>query len=284
METPLVGDSRPRVIPTRRFYKMSGSGNDFVMFDVRTEPDAAWLDPYAIRAMCARATGIGADGVVLLQASVVAEFRMAYYNSDGSRAAMCGNAALCTTRLAVELGAARPEGMCFETDSGLVSSRMRGMVPEVDLPPVTEFRDDAGIPLMPGELQMGFALVGVPHLVVRCEQVETVDVVARGRPLRHHSSLAAGANVNFISATADGVWAMRTYERGVEGETLACGSGAIACGLALCRWGHSGLETRLLTRARRPVTVRLERDGPGYLPTLAGEGRLVFAGETLDLG
>lgn len=263
----------------RAFYKMSGSGNDFVVFDVRTEPAGALETPEAMRELCARGTGVGADGVVFIGPPVAgADFRMRYFNSDGSPAAMCGNAALCVTALAARIGAGAPAGMTFASDDGTLSSRIVDGLPEVDLQAVREVRPDAGIALAPGERRIGFALAGVPHLVVLCDDATVVDVVARGRPLRMHPSNPQGANVNFVSRRRDG-WTVRTYERGVEGETLACGTGAIATAVLLTEWGESqGPETPLETRSGRRLTVRLRRSAEGWKPTLRGEGRLVFEG------
>lgn len=269
----------------RRFFKMSGSGNDFVVFDAREEPAGALEDPDVMRALCARGTGVGADGVVFVEPASTgdADFQMRYFNSDGSRGAMCGNAALCVTRLASDLGAGARSGMRFRTDSGVLTARIVGALPEVDLPAVSDVRPELGIELVAGERRMGYVVAGVPHVTVLCDDVQSVDVIERGRALRTHPSLRAdGANVNFVARQAEGGWGIRTYERGVEGETLACGTGAIATAILLAVWGESRLETTLTPRSGRPITVRLRRDGTVWYPTLRGEGRLVFTGELAD--
>jgi len=271
----------------RRFWKMSGSGNDFVVFDSRVsgaEPDPLER-PDAIQTLSARGTGVGADGVVFVATGgrPGASLAMRYYNSDGSRGAFCGNATLCVARLAHELGVAPKAGFALETDSGLVPARMGPNGPEIDLPAVTESLIEAGeLALEPGERRIGFALVGVPHLVVRCDDVDQAPVHARGRALRYSDYRADGANVNFVSKRG-GEWLIRTYERGVEGETLACGSGAIASAILLARWNESGNSTSLKTRSGLVLTVRLEREGESWKPTLAGEGRIVFTGEIDEL-
>ena len=266
----------------RAFYKLCGSGNDFVFFDARQEPAGELGRPGAIARLCARATGVGADGVVFVERSDVAAVRMAYYNSYGSRASLCGNATLCTSRLAVVLGAADPTGFVIETDAGLVHAQLTGEDPEIELQPVRQVAAAAGIDTADGERRIGFALAGVPHLVVEVPDAEAVDLVARGRSLRHHGTLEFGANVNFVSPTPAG-WRMRTYERGVEGETLACGTGAVACAAVLAAWGASGAETVLQTSSGRPLRVRApESEDRG--PRLAGEGRIVFQGTLGDLG
>jgi diaminopimelate epimerase len=261
----------------REFFKMSGSGNDFVVFDARDEPAGALEDPEHVGSLCARGTGVGADGVVFLESSRSADFRMRYFNRDGSLASLCGNAALCVTRLAAELGAAKAAGMTFESDAGVIRARMRDGAPEIDLQPVTVVAEEFRVDLVPGEKRIGFALAGVPHLVVLCEDVELADVGSRGRQLRHHPSLTDGANVNFVSARHSG-WRMRTFERGVEGETLACGTGAVAAAILLSSWGLGGPEVRVHTRSERVLTVRLARGESEWKPSLSGEGRIVFRG------
>jgi diaminopimelate epimerase len=270
------------VIPAGRdFYKMSGSGNDFVMVDARTEPRGRLDRPDVIQAICARGTGVGADGIVFLERSERADVRLTYLNADGSLADFCGNATLCTTRLAVELGIGAAGGLSIETDSGIVAARLRDERPEIDLQPVSDVRAEAtGIPLEVGEERIGFALVGVPHLVIQCRDVSTVDLVGRGRPLRRHPSLEAGANVNFVSPSEGGRWRYRTYERGVEAETLACGSGAVATAILLSTWGAAkGSPVEIETRSRRLLSVFYTRHTNGsWKPTLSGEGRIVYRG------
>ena len=272
------------MVTGRRFFKMSGSGNDFAVFDAREQPAGDLERPEFVRRICARGTGVGADGVVLIERPSIdaADFRMRYFNSDGSRADMCGNAALCVTRLAAELGAGPAAGMRIQSDVGVLRARVGRDGPEVELQPVAEVRPDAGVELGAGERRIGFALAGVPHLVVLCDSADAVDVVGRGRPLRRHSSLPQGANVNFVSAAGDGRWRMRTYERGVEGETLACGTGAIATAVLLQTWGLSGLESTLATSSGRLATVQLAREDVAWRPTLRGEGRVVYRGELVE--
>ena len=266
------------------FWKMSGSGNDFVFFDARAGVPDGLRDAEAVQAICARATGIGADGIVFLERGSTGEeaFRITYLNADGSRASLCGNASLCSVRLAAELGAVGKAEFAFGTDAGVLGARLRGELPEIDLQPVTEVRPDAGIPLEAGERRMGFALAGVPHLTVLVDDLERADVVGRGRPLRRHRSLSHGANVNFVAKGVDG-WAIRTYERGVEGETLACGTGAVASAVLLTTWGEAAGEVALRTRSGRELRVRLRREGAVWRPSLSGEGRIVFSGSIGEL-
>jgi diaminopimelate epimerase len=216
----------------------------------------------------------------------VADFRMTYLNSDGSPADLCGNASLCSTRLASELGildAATGTEFRMETDAGILGVRLLEESPEVDLQPVSDVRARLPFRLESGERWIGFALAGVPHLVVRVDDVSTVDVVGRGRPLRHDATLPDGANVNFVSPDASGGWRIRTYERGVEGETLACGTGAVATAILLAESGETGDRVVLTTRSSRLLKVRLQRSNDGWHPSLAGEARIVFQGRFGEL-
>jgi diaminopimelate epimerase len=282
------------MIPVGRpFHKMSGSGNDFVMVDARTEPPGWLAEPQNVQRVCARATGVGADGIVFLEPSSVAAVRLNYLNADGSPADLCGNATLCTTRLAVELGMADSAGFNIETPSGIVRARLTSKLPTIDLQPVTDVRDVAqGIETQRGERRVGFAMVGVPHIVILCEDVATVDVVGRGRPLRHHPTMPRGANVNFVAPGAKGRWRMRTYERGVETETLACGSGSVATAILLSIWGEVSSPAQgtgpaapieIETSSGRLLRVGLVRQAEAWMPTLSGEARVVFQGLLAEL-
>ena len=267
------------------FTKMTGSGNDFVVFDARQVDGSIVTRPEVIRAICNRHNGIGADGIVLLEAKPDgADARIHYFNSDGSAADLCGNATLCATAMAVVLDLGQADALTLWTDAGLIHSRILQGTPEIDLEVVTNIAPIADIALGSREDRIGFALAGVPHLVVLCGNVETVDLLVRGAELRRHPSLgSAGANVNFVAPLGDGAWRYRTFERGVEGETLACGTGAIAAGILLQTWGLANTPITLWTSSGRRVVVTLRRE-PGHAlafrPSLRGEGRVVFHGIT----
>ena len=280
------------------FTKMTGSGNDFVFFDGRSVDLSDVTSPEIIRAICNRHNGIGADGVVVLQPGAISasavpgepvDAHIHYFNSDGTPADLCGNATLCSTAMAEALGLAAAQGMALGTPAGRITSRLSDGLPEIDLPLVTRIDPAIALPLVPGEHRIGYLLVGIPHVVIVCDDVEQVDVAGRGPGLRYHPSLgSAGANVNWVSAQPDGSWRYRTYERGVEGETQACGTGAVGTAILLCEWGLTAPPVRLITTSGRPVTVTLTRsvDGPlsQWRPSLRGEGRIVFRGQIGDLG
>ena len=265
-------------------YKMTGSGNDFVMIDGRTSSPEAWT-PSDIQAVCARGTGLGADGLVFVAPGAHPDaIRMIYFNSDGSRAALCGNAALCTTRLAGHIGLANGHAMHLETDAGRYEVRTAGADgrPELHLAPVAAPAAVPGLRLQAGEERAALSVVGVPHLVVLVADVDQVDVAGRGRVLRSDSALGAeGANVNFVSpGNGPSDWRIRTYERGVEAETLACGTGAVAAGCTLDLWGLTPLPVALWTRSGCPLGVRAKRGAAGAYDDvwLVGEAKMVFRG------
>jgi diaminopimelate epimerase len=294
------------------FYKLTGSGNDFVFFDTRDWPASGdRLDPdgqplydtsvfysvKGIQTLCARGTGVGADGVVffdarpsLLTRTGNADVGIRYVNSDGSPA-FCGNATLCTVRLAEYLGLVSAGGLRIATDAGVLSARLVGDVPEVDLGPVDRVTRAPPIDRASNESRVGYAVVGVPHLVVMVDDVDRVllgkDGSGRGGTLRSDPWTGdAGANVNFFSPKpkAAGQWIMRTYERGVEGETLACGSGAVAVAALLVSWDLApNMPIRVWTRSGAPLDVTISRHGESLHAALRGEGRLLFRGDLVDL-
>jgi len=267
----------------REFWKMSGSGNDFVFFNAMHVAAGDLATPARIGQLCERRTGIGADGVVFLERHDVHAFSMRYFNRDGSLAEMCGNAALCSTRLARELGIVEQGEFTFQTVSGPVTGRFQDGTPQIDMVPVTQLAATFETPRLPGEQRIGFARVGVPHLVVLVPDVELVDVYHRGSELRHLASLRDGANANFVSKSVDGRWSIRTYERGVEEETLACGTGSVASAALLTAWGLERGRVVLTTRSGCDLIASVAHEPEQGTPMLAGEGRIVFSGRLGEL-
>ena len=264
------------------FYKMSGSGNDFVFFDLSDGSAKPLENPDLIRAISARGTGVGADGVVFLEPGSDDRFTIRYYNSDGSLGELCGNATLCAVRLANEIGIVSNPELKIKTDSGIVHARMADGLPEIDLAPVSEVQLQVpAIPRLDRESAMGFARAGVPHIVIIDQDVETAEILGRGSKIRRDPSLRDGANVNFVTRTPSG-WKIRTYERGVEGETLACGTGAVATGILLTEWGQSSSPVELTTRSNRKLQVTVRKENGSWKPSLRGPGDIVFVGELRD--
>jgi diaminopimelate epimerase len=265
------------------FYKMTGSGNDFVFLDGRTSNASDWSIE-DIAAICDRRTGVGGDGLVVATPEGDDGVRMVYFNADGSRAGMCGNAALCTTRLAARIGIAPGTGMQLHSDTGILRTRCVGpgwgaelLLPDFGLP------EPVDLPLRTGERWMALCTVGVPHLVIEVEELARVDVVRRGRELRFDPAFAPGGlNVNFIGPDArsgEAQWGLRTYERGVEDETLACGTGTVGAAFALASRKIDDLPVRIASWGGNVYSVAGQIEGDrAHEPWLCGEGRLVFEG------
>jgi diaminopimelate epimerase len=269
------------------FYKMSGSGNDFVVFDSIEAPLPEEISHEMIVAICNRRNGIGADGVVVIGNGASVSATVSYFNADGSRGELCGNATLCSTALCVSLGYAPSTSVTLQTDDGIVEGTVDGE-PSIRLRPVRDVASDwRPAELQPAERRTGFARVGVPHVVILVDEVSDVDVGRRGAVVRRDPSLGAGgANANFVAEGRDGRWRMRTFERGVEAETLACGTGAVATAALLADWGLADPNQPVLleTRSGRALTVSFAVDSTGRLaPTLRGEGRMVFSGRIGEL-
>ena len=270
-----------------RFYKMTGSGNDFVMLDGREHLPDQWPGT-RMQEVCDRRTGVGADGVVFVFPEGEAAARMIYFNADGSRAGMCGNAALCSTRLAARLGLAPETGMLLHTDTGVLKTRCVGPGWAAELQLVDfALPDPVGLALRPGEGWMVHCVVGVPHLIVLVDDLASVDVASRGRALREDAMFAPGGlNVNFVGRAAPGSeadWRLRTYERGVEAETLACGTGTVGAAFALAARGLAELPVRIQSWGGNVFSVAGRLDGAWVRePWLCGEGRLVFEGQLAD--
>jgi diaminopimelate epimerase len=281
MAATVVGHKAESLMASgRRFYKMSGSGNDFVFFDLEDGDPGNLETADEIRRICARGTGVGADGVVFFARTRPDAIAITYYNSDGSGGELCGNATLCSVRLAELLGGSCTDGVVVTTDAGQVEARLVEGLPEIDLEAVTQVTTDfSEIPPEGSESRIGYALVGVPHIVVEVPDVAGIDVIRRGSRIRRDRSLPVGANVNFLASCADGRWMIRTYERGVEGETLACGTGAVASAILLTAWGKASSPVRLVTKSGRTLVVGLTQAGEEWRPSLRGSADLIFVGE-----
>lgn len=270
--------------PGTVFYKMSGSGNDFLMFDGRYAHREDFT-PKAVQAICDRRQGAGADGVIVLdpEAPQGANFTFRFWNSDGSDGPMCGNGALCATRLAALLELAPASGeVVFATPAGLHRGRVGPgeARPTIYLPDCELPKPAKGIKLAGGEKSAHLANPSVPHLVLMVDDVGSVPLESRGALLRKDPATGeAGANVNWVAPAKGGGFRMRTFERGVEGETLACGTGAVASALVLAVLGAAKPPVRLWTTSGLPLDVGFVPNGSKATAlTLTGEGRLVFRG------
>jgi diaminopimelate epimerase len=262
------------------FLKMQGAGNDFVVIDRRDGRELSEDLAGLVARLCDRRRGIGADGVLLLERDPELDFAMSYYNADGRRAEYCGNGARCLARRALDLGLGVGGTVRFRTDAGVQTASRSADARGIELhfghvgPPTPWGPLEAA-----GRLFRGRRVVaGVPHLVVDVERVEWVPVPEWGTALRHHQQFApAGTNVDFVARLGPSRLAMRTYERGVEAETLACGSGAIASSICALADGADS-PVAVVTAGGDELQVTAIRDGAGWDVRLAGGAEIAFEG------
>jgi diaminopimelate epimerase len=251
------------------FTKMDGAGNDFVM--IRDADASLRASPAWIRRLCDRKRGIGADGVILVRPERGVDFRMVYFNSDGGEAEMCGNGARCASIFAASLGLGRRAGdevaLSFVARPGKMSARVRGSRAAVSMTDARGLEKAVSIAVPGGSETVHLINSGVPHAVIVVSAPAALDggeIEKRGRAVRYHEKFApAGVNANFAGLTPDGRVAIRTYERGVEGETLACGTGAVASAVVLAHLGLAGSPVELLALGGDLLTVSFDRTADG---------------------
>ena len=264
------------------FWKMSGSGNDFVVMDNRDKAFSS--KPELIAKICDRHEGVGADGMLLLEQSKKASFRMAYFNSDGSRASMCGNGARCMAFFAKEQHVVRSH-FSFETDAGIINAAIDENIVKIQLSDAHSYVPSMKVKVKGKTYPVAFLNTGVPHAVVFVKNIEKLDVRTLGREFRFHSAFGkAGTNVNFVQKLDHQTLRVRTYERGVEDETLACGTGVSASAIVSALKGLVSLPALCKTTGGDILEVNFERQEsdaskPATQVTLCGPVRVTFKGE-----
>lgn len=261
------------------FTKMNGAGNDFILVDNRAGEFR--LTPGQVAALCHRQRGVGADGIMLLIPCVSerADWAWDFYNSDGSRAEMCGNGARCFARFVQRLTGV-PGPMTFETVAGVVTATFEGERVTVGLTPPHDLRLDQRIEANGQALVVDSLNTGVPHAVVFVPDADRAMVEPLGAALRYHPHFAPkGTNVNFVQVLAPGTIRVRTYERGVEGETLACGTGVTASALIAARRHGYGSPVQVRVQGGDTLEVRFEPQGDEFREVrLTGPADFVFEG------
>ena len=261
-----------------RFTKMNGAGNDFILIDNRGgEID---LDRSQIAHLCNRHRGIGADGVLLLELSANrADFRMRYFNADGGEAEMCGNGARCFARFANRVAGANGK-ISFDTQAGVISAELASNLVKLRMTEPTDLRLNVKLPVANENKTVHFINSGVPHVVIPVAEIDNVDVRLEGAAIRNHKMfLPNGANVNFIEKREPNKIAIRTYERGVENETLACGTGIVASALIFAATENTSGPIHVIARGGDELQVGFERVEGGFLNvTLTGPAEFVFEG------
>ncbi|MFH7320030.1 diaminopimelate epimerase [Desulfurivibrio sp. D14AmB] len=263
------------------FTKMSGAGNDFILLDHRRPlfTDTAAAQRFA-KAVCERKFAVGADGLILIEDSEQADFRWQFFNADGSLAEMCGNGARCAARFAHERGIA-PARMTFLTLAGMIEAEVAGSAVLLTMTPPGAGRLNQRLAGPDGrELTVHSLNTGVPHAVIFSEEIEGVPVREWGRHFRFHPHFApAGTNVNFVGLGEKNRLKVRTYERGVEDETLACGTGAVASALVAARLGLASSPTRITTSGREELVIHYRLEGEEFRQVrLEGPADFIYEG------
>jgi diaminopimelate epimerase len=261
------------------FYKMSGSGNDFIIIDNRDLLlDVGDLPTFA-RRVCARKISVGADGLLLIEPSAVADFKWRFFNSDGSVAEMCGNASRCVARWAY-LNGVTDTKLSFETLAGIIDAEVFEDTVKVRLTDPSLLKQNVSLVLEGGECGLDWIDTGVPHAVCFVESVEAYDVVVTGRQIRRHEFFQPkGTNANFAGVQDRHQMKVRTYERGVEDETLACGTGVVAGVLAAA--GRNLVDSPVDVTVQSGEILRVyftRRDGVFTEIYLEGKVKIVYQG------
>ena len=266
---------------TLPFVKMSGAGNDFVVIDNRSMVHA--LTREQIARLCDRHFGIGADGLLAVEPADQpdADFRMRYYNADGGEAEMCGNGARCFARFVHPLRRANAEQSRFLTPAGLIVGEYVGDEVRINMTAPTETKLRQRADFGWGEIEYHFMNTGVPHVVIYVPDAQRAEVITHGRAIRHSTIFPRGTNVNFVQlADPGGMLIIRTYERGVEDETLACGTGVVAAALLTHLVHRLALPLCLKVRGGDVLTVDARAEGDAFHNvTLTGPATEVFSGE-----
>ena len=262
------------------FWKMHGAGNDFILIDDREQkfPDQ---DHDLIHKIATPKYGIGSEGVILIQPSESADFRMRFYNPDGSEVEMCGNGARCVARLAHEIGVA-PASMKFDTVAGVIAAEILSEDQvQLTMTRPKDLRLNVELVLQEQTFPYHFVNSGVPHVVIEMQDLANQDIHSLGAAIRYHDAFQPnGTNVNFIEVTGPDRLNVRTYERGVEAETLACGTGMVACGLIAGSLGKVSTPVKITCASGDVLEVNYiaNQDSMDNV-TLTGPAVHVFKGE-----
>jgi diaminopimelate epimerase len=265
------------------FSKMNGAGNDFVLIDNRARKIKC--GPEQVVRICDRHRGVGADGLILLipASSAKADWAWEFFNSDGSTGEMCGNGARCFARfVSKKTGLARD--FTFETKAGIISARFHGELVTVNLTAPTELSLNQQLVLRDGKQPMHLVNTGVPHAVLFVPDADKAMIMQLGPEIRRHPHFGTkGTNVNFVQLLRPGHIRVRTYERGVEGETLACGTGVTASALISSRVHRFGSPVRVQVQGGDELEVSFRKSNGGYSDVcLTGPADFVFDG-TIEL-
>jgi diaminopimelate epimerase len=241
------------------FSKLTAAGNDFVLIDNRENIILKKDYQYFAKKLCDRKYSIGADGLIFIEKSTCKDFKMKYFNSDGSHASMCGNGGRSVAKFAYDLCIANAK-MVFETDAGVISAEiLHNDRVRLNLYDPKDLRQNIKIDINGKEFDADFIDTGVPHVVIFVSDIEKIDVFKYGREIRYNKTfLPDGTNVNFVEILENNTIFVRTYERGIEGETLACGTGITASGIISVLKGFRKSPVDIIARGGDKLSVSLK--------------------------
>ncbi|MDZ4163658.1 MAG: diaminopimelate epimerase [Smithellaceae bacterium] len=265
------------------FYKMSGSGNDFIIIDHR-DRRLDDLDIVAlVKKICRRAVSVGADGLILIEESTQADFQWRFFNADGSEVEMCGNGGRCAARFAYLKGIAG-ENMSFVTRAGIIDATVNGSRVKIRLTDPKNLALNLKTELLGESYLLHSINTGVPHVVSYHEDLEHTDVFRLGREIRYHAAWQpAGTNANFVKVLGRHRLQVRTYERGVEDETLACGTGDVASALISASLELVESPVEVIVRSGESLNIYFERNREDFHKVyLEGSAQVVYEGRLWD--
>ena len=265
------------------FYKMTRSGNDFIIIDNRQKIVDSNNCKTLVRAACRRKYSVGADGLILIENDSQVDFKWRFFNADGSEAEMCGNGGRCAARFAVLNNIVKEYKMAFRTIAGVIHAETSGERVKLEMTSPSDLELNLSLSLKNGPLQVNFINTGVPHTVVfvgDSDELSEYDVFSVGRKLRYDERFQpSGTNANFVAVSGDHEIEIRTYERGVEDETLACGTGSIASAILSAVKKSVVPPVRVTTRSGEILTVHFTRDGNNFTNVfLEGDAKVVYEG------
>jgi diaminopimelate epimerase len=262
------------------FWKMNGSGNDFILIDNRNGQIKDEEMGRLVERACRRRESVGADGVIFVTRSEKYDFGWHYLNADGGEVEMCGNGGRCVARFAFLKGIAGRK-MTFENVAGLVSAEVDGRTVKVLMPKPNGLQLDIDLEKQEGWRSVDFVNTGVPHVVVCVEDLLNHPVTEQGRAIRCHARFAPeGTNADFMRLVGQNQLEARTYERGVEDETLACGTGAIACAITASVRGMVRAPVEVKTRSGEYLIIDFQRKGDLFEGVwLEGNTSIVYRGQ-----
>jgi len=273
------------------FTKMTGSGNDFIIIDNRALKMPKEQGRELAVSACRRKVSVGADGLILIENDIKADFRWQFFNADGSEAEMCGNGARCAARFARLKGIVDKDRLSFSTLAGLIEAQVWGERARVRMPQPHGMEIDFPVELGDRLLHLSFINTGVPHAVFFADsqaQLEELDVFELGRCIRFHQRFQpAGSNADFVFVSSPRHISIRTYERGVEAETLACGTGAIAAALLAAAKNFVASPVEVLTGGGETLVIHFEKisqeGGISFSDVcLEGDAKVVYDAELWD--